>query len=97
MNRRLHAPIIACTASAIALAIGLLAAGPVASQDGTVRTTPAASHAARTTHTDPARTLRVEPAPDLTGTPPPRSRSKRARSAIAMPYFSFARGAGGRS
>ena len=27
----------------------------------------------------------------------PRSRSKRARSAIAMPYFSFSRGAGGRS
>ncbi|MCD9028662.1 hypothetical protein LDO26_10640 [Luteimonas sp. BDR2-5] len=95
MNRRLHTPIIACSASALALAAGLVLAIPAASGID-----PAAAPApARTTAPAPERAVRGERGLVETGSEatPQRSRSKRARSAIAMPYFSFSRGAGGRS
>lgn len=96
MNRKLHAPIFACTASAAALVVGLLVAWPAASSEDT-------GIEAHTVPTPPpAGDIRMRPATgagasDAASLPAPRSRSKRARSAIAMPYFSFARGAGGRS
>ena len=94
MNRKLHTSIFACTASTATLVLGLLVAWPAASADPTGM------------ETAPARTMKVSgdarpqsgpTSVDTAPATPPRSRSKRARSAIAMPYFSFARGTGGRS
>ena len=92
MNRRLHIPIIACSAAALVLAV-VLASGPAA-PDAVSATSTGQEHV-----TPPAvvRTPGSEQLAAGAGDAAPRSRSKRARSAIAMPYFSFSRGAGGRS
>ncbi len=88
MNRKLHTPIFACAASTATLVLGLLVAWPAFPADD-------ASAAAPSTSAVESRT--PEKASTDQAATPPRSRSKRARNAIAMPYFSFARGAGGRS
>ncbi|NYZ64138.1 hypothetical protein [Luteimonas deserti] len=92
MNRKLHTPIFACAASAATLAIALLVAWPAQSLDAAGVAT-AAVPAERKMPAS-VRTPVVDEAPTSSA---PRSRSKRARTAIAMPYFSFARGTGGRS
>jgi len=89
MNRRLHTPIIACTASALALSAGLLFAGPALSA-GEVAPPPAVAAKAR------VQTERVASSSEVEAEAP-RPRARRARSGFALPYFSFARGAGGRS
>ncbi|MCD9007125.1 hypothetical protein LDO31_12940 [Luteimonas sp. XNQY3] len=89
MNRRLHAPIIACTASALALSAGLLFAGPARSAG---ELTPPAAVAAKAR----AQAERAATTTDIEAETP-RPRTRRARSGFALPYFSFARGAGGRS
>ena len=94
MNRRLQTPIIACTAATLALSAGLLFAGPNgqagASVDAALAVPAAAAKA-------PAQVQRAATTPDLDTTEAPRPRARRARSGFALPYFSFARGAGGRS
>ena len=96
MNRRLHTPIIACSAAALVLAVALASgpATPDAAPDAVSATSTGQEHL-----TPPAvvRTPSSEQLAAGAGDAAPRSRSKRARSAIAMPYFSFSRGAGGRS
>lgn len=93
MNRRLHTPIIACTAAALALSVGLLFAGPALSAGGI--TTPAPVTGAIATKAR-AQNERAATTTDIEAETP-RPRSRRARSGFALPYFSFARGAGGRS
>lgn len=88
MNRRLHTPIIACATIALALSAGLLFASPAALPDGTAAAAPVESERAP---------VRVERAQTEAAADAPRSRARRARSGLALPYFSFARGAGGRS
>ncbi|MEF3081748.1 hypothetical protein V3391_05910 [Luteimonas sp. SMYT11W] len=92
MNRRLHTPIIACTASALALSAGLLFAGPALSAGELVPppVTVAVAAKARAQAERTATTTDIE-------AETPRPRTRRARSGFALPYFSFARGAGGRS
>ena len=90
MNRRLHTPIIACTALALLLSAGLLFAGPAPSA-GEVATPPT-SVAAKAR----AQAERAAATTDIDAETP-RPRARRARSGFALPYFSFARGAGGRS
>lgn len=90
MNRRLHTPIIACTAAALALSAGLLFAGQNI-RTGAVIAAPAAALNA------PAQVQRTATTPDIEPAETPRPRTRRARSGFALPYFSFARGAGGRS
>jgi len=88
MNRRLHTPIIACTAAALALSASLLAAGPASLPDGATAATP---------HGDAFTPARIERVASEAAAETPRPRARRARSSLALPYFSFARGAGGRS
>lgn len=90
MNRKLHAPIIACTALALALSAGLLSASP-ASLVGDATTAVAAESGKAPVRIDRAATDTTSAAEA------PRPRARRARSGFALPYFSFARGAGGRS
>ena len=94
MNRKLQASIIACTAAALALSAGLLFAGPggqsEAANDAALALPTAAAKA-------PAQSRRAATTPDLDTTEAPRPRARRARSGFALPYFSFARGAGARS
>jgi len=92
MNRRLHTPIIACTASALALSAGLLFAGPALSA-GEITPPAVAVTAAAKAHAQAERVATTTPIEAET----PRPRARRARSGFALPYFSFARGAGGRS
>ena len=93
MNRRLHTPIFACAASTAMLVLGLLVAWPAFPADEATGAgaAPDVTAAAGETRT-PSKA-----AVDVTAAPAPRSRSKRALNAIALPYFSFARGTGGRS
>lgn len=90
MNRRLHTPIIACTALALALSGGLLFAGPAPAAGKTAVPAMAAAAKARAQAERAATTTDIE-------AETPRPRARRARSGFALPYFSFARGAGGRS
>lgn len=94
MNRRLHTPIIACTAAALALSAGLLFAAPALSAgeiaSPTATATVAVAAKARAQAERAATTTDIE-------AETPRPRTRRARSGFALPYFSFARGAGGRS
>ncbi|MDR7194823.1 hypothetical protein [Luteimonas terrae] len=92
MNRRLHTPIIACTASALALSAGLLFAGPALSAGETASSPVTVAVAAKAR----VQTERAATTTDLDAETP-RPRTRRARSGFALPYFSFARGAGGRS
>ncbi|WP_394004941.1 hypothetical protein ACF3M1_07470 [Luteimonas sp. WGS1318] len=92
MNRRLQTPIFACAASTATLVVGLLVAWPAFPAEEAAGAGANATAAAGETRTPAKATV-----DGATTTPPTRSRSKRARSAIAMPYFSFARGTGGRS
>lgn len=89
MNRRLHTPIFACAASTATLVLGLLVAWPAFPAEDV----PGAGTSAPSADTRAPAKATV----DVAAPPAPRSRSKRARNAIALPYFSFARGAGGRS
>lgn len=91
MTRRLQTPIIACGVSAAALCAALLAAAPSLSADRDATAAASGLHVATTTV---ARDVAIGDAEPQDATP--RSRSRRGRSAIAMPYFSFARGTGGR-
>jgi|GEM_PF-1023589 len=91
MNRRLHTPIIACTAAALALSAGLLFAGPNA------QTAPVEAALSLPASAAKAQAQRAATTSDLDTTEAPRPRARRARSGFALPYFSFARGAGGRS
>lgn len=93
MNRKLHSPIIACTALALALSAGLLFASPAAAP---ARTAVAATVVSADAGEAPVRIERVST--EATGAAgAPRPRARRARSGFALPYFSFARGASGRS
>ena len=94
MNRKLQTPIIACTAAALALSAGLLFAGPNGQAEAA---TDAALALPASAEKAPARIQRATTTPDLDTTEAPRPRARRARSGFALPYFSFARGAGGRS
>lgn len=90
MNRRLQTPIIACTAAALALSAGLLFAAPVLSGSGVAPAAAAVVAKPRVQAERPSATTEAE-------VESPRPRARRARSGFALPYFSFARGAGGRS
>ncbi|MEN4902840.1 hypothetical protein [Luteimonas sp. TWI1416] len=92
MTRRLQTPIIACGVSAAALCAVLLAAAPSlsAGRDATA----SAAGGLNVATTAAARDVAIGDAEPQDAAP--RSRSRRGRSAIAMPYFSFARGTGGR-
>ncbi|KLJ02948.1 hypothetical protein [Luteimonas sp. FCS-9] len=91
MTRRLQTPIIACGVSAAALCAGLLFAAPSLSAGDA--TPPSVAGLSSTTANAAADVAAGEAEPLEAA---PRSRGRRGRSAIAMPYFSFARGAGGR-
>ena len=95
MNRKLQAPIIACTAAALALSAGLLFAGPGGQAEAAA--TDAAPALPAAAAKVPAQIQRAATTPDLDATEVPRPRARRARSGFALPYFSFARGAGARS
>ncbi|WP_337245474.1 hypothetical protein [Luteimonas sp. gir] len=91
MTRRLQIPIIACGVSAAALCAALLATVPSLSAD---RDATAVASGLQVATTTAARDVAIGDAEPQDAAP--RSRSRRGRSAIAMPYFSFARGTGGR-
>lgn len=82
MNRKLQTPIFACGVLAAALGLALAAAVPAGSSPDT--------------GAGVGRAHLAQPAA-LDTAPAPRTRGRRARSALALPYFSVARGAGGRS